>query len=166
MAVIVEDGTGVAGANSYVTRADFIAYGLTLGYTIQDNSGTDVELVKAAEYISEHEANMIGVRSARDQALPWPRYGVMINGWAWASNEIPDVVKECQMHFAIDVHNGYDLWNRAANPNLIASKKKVDVLEVEYAVDGSIAQEAIFTSMGDSMLRMFLNPGGMKMVRV
>lgn len=165
MALTVEDGSGVAGADSYISRADFITYAATLGITITDDATADTYLVKAAEYIDSHEENMLGIRAARDQAMAFPRVNLLINGWYWASDEIPTPVINAQKQYALDVYNGKDLWNRGANPNLAAVREKIDVIETQYAVVDGQAQELSYTSKGDAWLSQILEARGMTLVR-
>jgi len=130
--IIVEDGTIVDNANSYVTRADYITYAASKGITITDDSDADVELVKAAEFIGAHEGNLKGDKVERDQPLAYPRKGIVLEGFVWGADEIPRQVILCQMALALDIHGGVDLYNPAPNPNRAAKREKVDVIEVEY----------------------------------
>ena len=132
MAIVIEDGTIVDDANSYVTRADYIAYAASKGVTIADDSDADTELVKAAEFIGAHEGNLKGDKVGRDQPLAYPRKGVVLEGFTWDADEIPRQVVLCQMALALDIHAGVDLYNPPANPGRAAKREKVDVIEVEY----------------------------------
>lgn len=157
MALTIEDGTIVTGANSFVSRADYIAYAATIGVTIADDAAADIELIKAGEFINQHEDNLIGSLVSRDQAMSFPRNNLAINGWPYGGNEIPRAVTLCQMAFALDVHNGYDLWNPSANPNLVTKREKVEgAVEVEYAVSENAPQRLTRTSMGQSYLSALL----------
>ena len=166
MALIVENGSIVAGANSYVTRADFIAYAASIGVTITDDVTADEALIQAAQYIDQHEPNMQGTRTARDNAMAFPRWGVVIDSWYWNSNEIPRQAILAQQAFAIDIHNGIDLWNKSANPNLITSEERVEgAVTVKYAVPkngmAGSDQKMSRTSTGDALLATLLNRSGL-----
>lgn len=165
MAVIVEDGTGVTNSDSYVTRADYISYAAKVGVTIADAAAADVELIKAAEYIGRHEANLKGYRVNRDQSMAWPRYGVIIDEWSWTETEIPRQLILCQMAFALDVHNGIDLYNRPQNSGLVAKSKRVEgAVEVVYAVSDNNGQKLSQTSTGDALLASLLKNNGLMSV--
>ena len=138
MSITVEDGTLVADANSYVSRADYIAYAASVGVTIADDADADIELIKAAQFIDSHEANLKGVRVERDQAMAFPRYGVTIDGWAWGEDEVPRAVILCQLNLAVDIHAGIDPFNPPPNPNRATKREKVEgAVEVEYMGDGA-----------------------------
>jgi len=161
MAVIVEDGSGVAGANSYQIRADYIAYALTLGITITDDDTADNQLVKAAQYIDSKEATLIGYKVEREQAMGYPRYNLWIDGESWQSDEVPIQAIKAQREYALDVNSGVDLFNRPQNPNLITTKERVEgAIDVEYAVPENVAQNTSRTSMGDAYLSALVENAG------
>lgn len=164
MAVTVETGAIVTGADSYVSRADYITYAATLGVTIASAAAADIELVKAAQYIDQHEANLKGTKYTRGQPMAFPRDGVTIDGWYWTATEIPRQVILCQMAFALDVNAGRDLWNRGANPGLVATNKTVvGAVSVSYAVNPN-AQKLSRNSTADALLASLLKNSGLRMI--
>lgn len=167
MALIVEDGTLVASSDSYVTRAAYIAYALTLGVTIADAEAADVQLRKAAEFIGAHEANLKGYRVTRDQSMAFPRYDVIIEDWSWTETEIPRQAILCQMALALDINAGVDLYNKPVNPSIITKREKVDgAVEVEYAVSDSTGQKLSRSSRSDALLNSLLNRSGLMSINL
>lgn len=161
MPIIVEDGSLVANANSFVDRADYIAYAASIGVVIPDDVSADAELIDAAEFIAQHEANLKGNKVQRSQSAPFPRTGLVIDGWHWGSDEIPRNVILCQLAFALDVHAGRDLWNREVNPNLAVKKERFEGLAtVDYAISEKTGQKLSRTSKGDALLSSLLNSNG------
>lgn len=153
MTIIVETGSIVASANSFVTRADFIAYAASKGVTIADEEATDVLLVKAGQYINSQEPNLKGRLVNRDQAMVYPRNDLQIEGWAWSSTEIPRQVILAQMELALDVNDGVDLYNPPANPNLTAKRERVEgAVEVEY-----FGQDSGFKVSRDSLSQAIMS---------
>jgi hypothetical protein len=80
MSIIVEDGSGVSGANSYVTVSGVGVYATTYGYTEWDTDAngdarTDAvkeqSLLRAMRYIEG--LNWKGKTAVQGQALQWPR---------------------------------------------------------------------------------------------
>lgn len=158
MAVTIEDGSIVSGANSYATRSEFIAYASSLGVTISDDATADSHLVTAAKFIDSHESSLIGRKVSKSQPLSFPRYGVFLDGFSWDHDEIPNKTKECQMALAIDVSSGVDLYNPA--PELVAKKEKVPgAAEVEYFGDDK-SFDTSFSSRGVSLLKELLVNSG------
>lgn len=125
MAIIIEDGTIVANANSYVTEAELTTFATDRGITI---AGTNSELIyQAMDYIEQQ--NFIGNKSTQAQALQWPRYNAYIDGYLVASTTIPQDLKNAQMQTAlsIDASNGpLDVVEQKIK------REKVGVLETEY----------------------------------
>lgn len=163
MAVVVETGSIVTGANSYLTRADYIIYAAAVGVTVADDEQADYQLVQAAMFIDQHEANMKGCKVSRDQPMAFPRSGVEIDGWSWSSTEIPRQVILCQVQFALDIKAGFDPWNPGANPNLIKKRSRVEgAVEVEYAVgNNKTGQKLGRTSRADALLASLLKRNGL-----
>jgi len=101
--IIVEDGSLVANANSYVTTAELSTYASARGVTI---TGTAADLlIQAMDYIESR--NFIGYRYTQDQALQWPRSYVYIDGFMVAITTIPQLLKDaqCEVALAIDAGN-------------------------------------------------------------
>lgn len=161
MALIVEDGSQVTNSNSYVSRADYIAYASSVGTTIADAVSADYELIKAAEYIDSHENNLLGSLVSRSQSMAYPRNNLSVDGWSWDNDEIPTRLINCQLQFALDINNGEDLFNRNNNPNQLVKSERVEgAVSVEYAVDNASANNTIKNSKGDILLTSLLKTTG------
>lgn len=133
MAIIVEDGSIVAGANSFVSRSEYITYAAELGVTVADDVAADIELIKAAQFIASFESKLKGALVDRGQPLPFPRKDLWVDGFSWLSTEIPRQVILCQMAVALDINQGVDPYNPPANPNRATRREKIDgAVEVEY----------------------------------
>lgn len=126
MAIIVEDGSIVTGANSYVTTAELTNYGTARGVTL----ATDAEqlLIKAMDYIEA--LNYKGIKQLMTQPLQWPRVYVVIDGYYLNANTIPQQLKNGLMECAIAIDQNTDPLRNAP---ILVSREKVDVIEVEYS---------------------------------
>jgi hypothetical protein len=114
--IIVEDGTGVPNANSYVSTTEFLAWLAERGYVV--NGNTDELLLRAMDYIES--LNFIGERVSCDQALSWPRAWVPIDGCCYFdSNVIPPGLKIAQMQVARSIDSGIDPLSTL--PRLVSS---------------------------------------------
>jgi len=175
MALVIEDGTGVALATSYISAADATTY-----HTAHGNSawtGTDAvkeaALIKAAMYLDgKYRARWKGQKvKPLAQPMEWPRVGVRVvdtqlyydvppsffdsqySGFV-AITTIPQRVKDAQCELALRSLAG-DL---AADGDISVKHSKVDVLETEYAanmVPGQIAYPVV-----DQLLSDYLKPLG------
>lgn len=130
MAIVVEDGTVVSGANSYVSEAELTTYATDRGVTISGNN--DELLILAMDYVES--LNFIGYQYTEDQALSWPRTEAKKDDIYWYdSDEIPQKLKDglCETALAIDAGN-----SPASDLERATKREKVGDLEVEYA-DGA-----------------------------
>lgn len=114
--IVVEDGTGVIGANSYVSVAEFQAWLADRGYVI---TGDPSELlIRAMDYIES--LNYWGSPVICEQDLSWPRAWVPMEGCCYFnSNEIPQALKTAQMQVARSIDVGIDPLSTL--PRLVSS---------------------------------------------
>ena len=159
MAIIVEDGSLVAGANSFVSLATYQSYAAAMGIT----GAAEVELIKAGAYLNSLEASFLGVRVDRDQAMAWPRQdengdALTIAGFTWERDEIPTALIKAQMELALEVKVGTDLYN--IEPRQAVTKERVEgAVEVTYAAPAEAP--AIRQTAADSLLRSLMKRQGL-----
>ena len=92
MALVIETGALVSGANSYVTVANFSDWAASRGiiHTIDDNE-IEQKILRAMDYFES--LRFLGVKRDENQSLQWPREQVYIDGYSVDSDEIPTQVK-------------------------------------------------------------------------
>jgi len=102
MTLIVEDGSIVAGANSYVSDDDYTTYASARGYTVgADATAREQELIKAMDWLESHRDEFKGLKMEDTQPLQWPRAGVWIDSYYVELNTIPVELQRAQMEAAI-----------------------------------------------------------------
>lgn len=139
MTLIVEDGTGLVDAESYISVADATAYHAKRGNAgwanVIDDATRETLLIKATDYmVAAYRNRWAGTRKTPTQALDFPRYNVPIqdSGLVYMSFVSPNVVPN-QVRFACA-----ELALRAIDGDLMPDltqtviREKVDVIEVEY----------------------------------
>lgn len=157
MALIVENGTGLATAESYASVAQASARMTALGndtWATITTAQMEEALRRATAYMVQAYRNRwAGTRLLRAQALDWPRYGVSTDGFTIESTIVPtEVVNAC-----------IDLALKAAAGDLNADltraiiREKVGPLETEYSAHG--AEQTRYRSI-DMALAPFLRWGG------
>lgn len=104
VSVVVEDGSGVASANSYVTIAEVDAWVLTNPHDSTWSALTDAAkngyTVMSCRVLNE-QMNWDGWETDADQALDLPRSGMVDkNGDSIGSTTIPTAVKNAQCELA------------------------------------------------------------------
>jgi len=165
MALIVEDGSGLAAAESYISEVEADAYHEKRGNTAWDTV-TDKEAVlrKATDYmLQNYRMSWKGVRMNGVQALDWPRGYVyresFLNG---ASSSFPYLVPDNIV--PVEVKNACaELALRAAtadlNPDLSKDivSQTVGPISTTYAANSP--QQKRYRGI-DMMLRPYLTSNG------
>lgn len=167
MALTVEDGTGLANADAYISTADadthFSDRGFTLWATMSTNE-KEQAIRRATDYMGQvFRLRWAGNRVSTTQALDWPRawvprtdYGYTSGGQAISSSDfyypadaVPaEVVRACA-----------DLAYKAAGGELTPTltrrtvREKVDVIEVEY--DRAAPQWPVYKAIEDTLRPFF-----------
>lgn len=145
--VVVEDGSVVAGANSYVSETELAGYMAVRNASISGD--LTASLLKAMDYLET--LSFAGNKYSETQALQWPRYSVYIDGYPLSSSDIPNELKQAQMRLAHEIDQGNDPLETLARK---VKREKVGPVEVEY--DDSSASAAILRSV-NNMLRKILS---------
>lgn len=107
--LIVEDGTGVANANSYADVAYARSFAESVGLPLPaDDNAVAVALLGAMPYIESQPYQ--GQPAQPGQALQWPRMLVIVNGDMLPDDSIPEGVKKAQAQAASMVISGTELF--------------------------------------------------------
>lgn len=127
--IVVEDGSVVSGANSYVNEATLTAFATARGYTLVDDE--EVLLIQAMDYIES--LSYKGVKRTSTQPLQWPRVDVYIDGYYLNSDTIPQQLKDGLCQTAIAIDQGY---GPQVDVPRTTTMERVGDLEVQYAPGG------------------------------
>lgn len=156
MALIIEDGTIVAGANSFTTDAEFTAYALARGFTLPvDEDERNALQILAMDYLFSVEVKLDGCRVSIEQELMYPRYGACVNGFNIPSNSVPTSIKNAQMELAYQASTSSLLIN---NTNQNIQSETLDTMSISYFSGGS--WEQVNTGRADAYLNPLYANGG------
>ncbi len=167
MALVVEDGTGVAGANSYSTVAEFKEYHKDRGTDISGLGGVaDIEklLIQATDYITQRwDPVFMGSKESSDQPLAFPRkYLYDFNGDLVVG--IPSKLKWAQAEYALRAASGSlftEPTTQASGQVATLIREKIGPIETETRfAEGSTQQVVKSIPMGDRWLQEYVVPGG------
>lgn len=126
--IIVEDGSLVSGANSYVTVAEFTQFCNDRNITIVSTYGDESQLlIQAMDYFEQQPFK--GIKFIETQALQFPRSDFWLDGYLTNSDAIPQLVKDAQITIAISIMQGNDPLSTLDRS---VKREVVDVLEIEY----------------------------------
>lgn len=160
MAIVIEDGTGKANSNSFVTAAEATTYAADRGFDFPaDEADVEKLLIKACDFMLGLEARFKGLRTNQDQRLPFPRVRVLLfSGVDYiAFDEIPERLKEAQMRLAVSA-NEAELRPDGTGQEVV--REKVGPLEVQYAERGTGTINPQFNQALDLLEPFFENEGG------
>ena len=163
MALVIEDGTGVANAESYVTALEARAFALKRGITLDvDDAVVEPLLIQAMDWLEALRLRFIGSELEKSQQLAWPRYGVVIFGYLVDEDLIPPQLKNAQMQLCIDAQTTA-LQPTSAGKEV--TKNKVGELEKQFAESGTGGDTTQFVK-AQGFLRPLLNGINYDVVRV
>lgn len=109
--IIVEDGTGVASANSFIDTAYLSTYASDRGLSVSSSQQTQEQhILLAMDYLSYFAERWEGAKSADDNALDWPRTGASIGSVAIAKDAIPEDLKKAQAQLVVEKNSGVLLF--------------------------------------------------------
>lgn len=157
--LVVEDGTGKADANTYISLADYGTYigdrGLTDSTTDAAKTG---RIIQAKDWLESQEKLYQGSKNSDNQSLVWPRAWVSIYGYAITSTQIPQQLIDAQAQLIFDSAST-DIYN--VGDGRAITKEKVDVLEVSYSDNGVSNVQPIFAKVNALLKPLFKTTGGL-----
>lgn len=186
MTILVEDGTVVASANSYVSVAYADSYFENLGQTLWTETASDEAkesaLIKGAQYLQQkYRLLWKGSRVNAFQSLDWPRRGVDVPDFFdpfyrqvnvplqfqdtvfIGENVVPVEVQQAQLLLAITTIDSAGGSTSSLQPSYgrKTKREKVGSLEVEYmtAIDGGDTSQTNTYWDAAKLIEPFLRPG-------
>jgi len=150
MALVVEDGTLVTGADSYITLAEFKAWADKRGISYGTDEAVTQQIYRAMDYIES--LDFIGQKSDENQSLQWPRDRVIIDGYYIDSDEMPAELKVA-VYESVKAEIDGDSRMTASDRRTIS--EKVDSIQVTYASNADV-KRSIPAVM--KALRKLINP--------
>jgi len=133
-AIIIEDGSGVPNANSYVSVAELRAFAALYGSVLPTSDDALIPmLTMSAMFLDTFECKFPGRRTSPEtQSFCWPRTGVVYFDKPYPTDKIPPKLKAAQMHAALFVADGGALFPSKSGPDI--KREKIGPIDTEYAV--------------------------------
>lgn len=162
MAFTAEDGSGVAGANSYLSVADADTY-----HTDRGNSGwtgTDAvkqaALIAATDFLESRYSWTTGIKADADQGLSWPRIGAADrHGNLIESDEVPIEVQQATAYLALQALSG----SLVAPLGRVPKKVKAGSAEVEFS--DSAASSTTYPHVDGLLMGLVAGRGAVELFR-
>lgn len=142
MALIIEDGTIVANAQSYMNVADLRTFAGLRGVAVpSSDEACERLLIKAMDALEEFATKWKGQKVSATQPLAWPRSGAVIDDVNQPSNEIPRELEYAQLQLALEA-NQNDLQPNEEQRQVV--KEKVGPIEMTYENKGRVMGVSAF----------------------
>lgn len=131
MALVIEDGTGKADAESFASAADLASYAALYGSSIPATEGDREALLRRAA-LQMQVMGWKGRKASSVQALTWPRADVEVDGEILPSNLIPARIEYGQMALAVEIHAD-DLAPPEQQKGAVVRERVEGAVERQYA---------------------------------
>lgn len=137
MALVIEDGSIVAGADSWITVAEWEAYASSYGNTVTGTEAEKEVILRKAQRAISTRYTFKGDRVSAAQTTCLPRYwGTQIRGFTIGSDEIPQDFKDAQAEMAWSIHEGADPFadvtaSNASSGAVAGTRSKAGPVETE-----------------------------------
>lgn len=129
--IVIEDGSSVEGANSFVSLDIVKAYMLSRGVVSPaSDEAIKAVMIKACDYLLSKEKYLSGDRVDENQPLVFPRVGYKINGKTAEDNTIPTYLKSAQCQVVLELLTGNNLLTNFMSSNV--KREKIGPIETEY----------------------------------
>jgi len=131
MALIVETGLLVSGANSYVDLSTARSYALSRQKELP-TSNTDLEsyLIQAMDFIESYGSEFKGSKVDVAQSLQWPRQNVYIDSILFDYQSIPQQLINLQCQLVIEIQAGVNLFPTVTDP--FVTEEMVGPIKIKY----------------------------------
>lgn len=154
MPLIVENGSGLANADSYISLTDARTLAANYGWILPDgDTEAEIALRNGAAYVDLWEPKFSGKRLNNDQSLAWPRvdahkcYGG--NKVPIDSDVVPNEIKKAQVAASVEFGAGND--PRPSNDGREIQEETVGPITQKYFQTGANSEGFVITSAVDSM---------------
>lgn len=143
MALTVEDGSGIPGAESYVDVAVLQAFAAARGYSLPADVATLEQVLRlGTEFIETYWKQFKGDRKADpvDQGLQWPRINVVIDGFTVSDTTMPVPLLNATAHAAYEITLGNEPL--PSSIGRLVKFTKIGPIEKEFFGGDSVAPQA------------------------
>lgn len=166
--LIIETGAGLADAESYASVAAADARCASLGLTAWAalaEVDKEISLRKAMAFMATYRTRWTGQRAYQRQALDWPRYNVVVDGFTVPSTIVPAEVINACIDLAVRAGRGEDLLPDLDTGSNTIKKDKTGPLETEYFQNTTDARER-FVAVDALLAPYFGSAGGGNSIKV
>lgn len=168
MTIIIETGAGLPGTESYASVAAADARCASLGLTAWAalaEVDKEIALRKAMVFMATYRTRWAGRRVDQRQALDWPRYNVVVDGFIVPSTTVPAEVVNACIDLAARAGSGEDLLPDLDTGSNAIKRDKVGPIDTEYFQNTTDARER-FVAVDALLAPYFGSAGGGNSIKV
>lgn len=160
MALTVETGAIVPGADSYVSLANARTKAAALGLTLPvADADADVALRNGRLYVDGYEGQFSGQRVSQAQPLAWPRQFATLHGYYWPSDAIPPALIDAQVMAASAIAGGANPW-AVDDGKAVASEAVDGAVSISYHYNGKTGSSVRLTQADQALQPLLANGYG------
>ena len=166
--LIIETGAGLADAESYASAPSADARCASLGLTAWAalaEVDKEISLRKAMAFMATYRTRWAGRRVYQHQALDWPRYNVVVDGFIVLSTTVPAEVVNACIDLAARAGRGEDLLPDLDTGSNAIKRDKVGPIDTEYFQNTTDARER-FVAVDALLAPYFGSAGGGNSIKV
>lgn len=141
MALIIEDGSVVPGAESYASAADLVSYAVKFGVIIPADTVAQEALLRRGA-LAMDGMKWKGRKTDSDQALAWPRRDVELDCEIKPSNYLPARIQYGQMALAAEIYTD-DTDPIDSRQGAVIMERVEGAVERQFAVINSNSQRLL-----------------------
>jgi len=163
MSFIVEDGSGITDANSYVTIDEFKEYWTdrNIDYTEKTDAEVQACLINATQYI-DNNYTFIGYKNSYYQGLEFPRYNAYDRNGYFVTG-IPKCLKYSIYESGSISLSGTDLFS-SSEDGIVEKTENVGPVETTYKYKNKATGQTIYQII-DRLLRPILKCNSSNLLR-
>lgn len=156
--IIIEDGSQVPGANSYISEADLNDYVNDRDITLTQSASALI--YQSMAYIETR--NYQGSKVSSTQPLQWPRNNVYIDDYLFPNNLIPIELTNAQAETCLSIDSGN---NPASTTGRAIKREKIDgAVEREFMDNAS--STPTYTSINVWLSKLLADGSGLGSIRL
>lgn len=154
MALTIEDGSVVPGADSFALASELVTYAANFGRTIPATEAAQESLLRRA-YLQMIALPWKGGAVSINQTGPWPRHNVKVNGFVLPHTSIPAQIKAGQMALATEIYAD-DLVDPETKTGAVTKERVEGAVEVQYSPASARASKPAATRQSYAQFAGFL----------
>lgn len=160
MALTVETGAIIPGADSYVSLANARTMAAALGLALPVvEADAEVALRQGRLYVDGYEGQFSGQRVSQTQPLAWPRQFATLHGYYWPANAIPPALIDAQVMAASAIAGGANPW-AVDDGKAIASEAVEGAVSISYHYNGKTGSSVRLTQADQALQPLLANGYG------